>query len=78
MPYFLLRHQHAATECGGAFGAWTDSSPLRHRCARLEVPRRRSSRGGAWRPDIVAALELLPRFAPTRTSVSRVRDVEIP
>jgi hypothetical protein len=80
MPVFLLHHEHAAAECAAAFAAWTGfESPLRHRPAASTC----LAGGHAlwWRveardPD--AALQLLPRYVRARTSVTGVRDVEIP
>jgi hypothetical protein len=80
MPLFLLHHQHAAAECDAAFAAWTGfTSPLRHRPAASTC----LADGHAvwWRVEAVnadAALALLPRYVRTRTSVTGVRDVEIP
>jgi len=80
MPCFLLHHQHSAAECEVAFAAWAGfDSPLRHRPAASTC----LAGGHAmwWRveaADLTAALDLLPRFVRTRTSVTRVRDVEIP
>jgi hypothetical protein len=80
MPFFLLHHQHAAAECDAAFAAWTGfPSPLRHRPAASTC----LTGGHAvwWRveaADVEASLALLPRFVRSRTSVTGVRDVEIP
>ncbi len=80
MPFYLLHHQHTATECAAAFAAWTGfESPLRHRPAASTC----LAGGHAvwWRveaPDTSAALALLPRFVRRRTTVTGVRDVEIP
>ena len=80
MPFFLLHHQHAAAECDAAFAAWTGfDSPLRHRPAASTC----LAGGHAvwWRveaADVLAALELLPRYLRSRTTVTGVRDVEIP
>lgn len=80
MPFFLLHHQHAAAECDTAFAAWNGfDSPLRHRHAASSC----LAGGHAlwWRveaADVRAALELLPRFVRARTSITTVRDVEIP
>jgi len=80
MPLFLLHHQHAAAECAAAFAAWTGfDSPLRHRQAASTC----LAGGHAlwWRveaADAAAALALLPRYVRKRTSVTGVRDVEIP
>jgi hypothetical protein len=80
MPYFLLHHQHDAAECDVAFAAWTGfDSPLRHRRAASTC----LAGGHAvwWRVEAEsadAALALLPRYVRKRTSVTGVRDVEIP
>jgi hypothetical protein len=80
MPFFLLHHEHAAAECDAAFAAWTGyDSPLRHRPAASTC----LAGGHAvwWRVEArsaSAALELLPRYVRARTSVTNVRDVEIP
>jgi hypothetical protein len=80
MPLFLLHHQHAAAECDAAFAAWTGfSSPLRHRPAASTC----LAGGHAvwWRVEAMnpeAALALLPRYVRKRTSVTSVREVEIP
>jgi hypothetical protein len=80
MPFFLLHHQHAAAECDAAFAAWTGfDSPLRHRPAASTC----LAGGHAvwWRveaADVGTALALLPRFVRSRTTVTGVRDVEIP
>jgi hypothetical protein len=80
MPCFLLHHQHAPSECAAAFAAWTGfDSPLRHRPAASTC----LAGGHAlwWRvqaADAAAALELLPRYLRTRTSITSVRDVDIP
>ena len=80
MPHFLLHHEHDPAECATAFAAWNGfNSPLRHRPAASTC----LAGGHAlwWRveaPDRSAALALLPRYLRSRTSVTRVRDVEIP
>lgn len=80
MPLFLLHHQHGAAECAAAFAAWTGfESPLRHRPAASTC----LAGGHAlwWRVEAAdddAALALLPRYLRTGTTVTRVRDVEIP
>jgi len=80
MPPFLLHHEHAAAECDAAFAAWTGfTSPLRHRPAASTC----LAGGHAvwWRVEAVtaeAALALLPRYVRMRTTVTSIRDVEIP
>ena len=80
MPFFLLQHRHAASECAAAFAAWTGfRSPLRHQAAASTC----LAGGHAlwWRvqaEDAAAALALLPRFVARRTVPIEIRDVEIP
>ncbi len=80
MPLYLLHHQHAAAECAAAFAAWSGyDSPLRHRPAASSC----LAGGHAvwWRVEAESAdgaLGLLPRYVRTRTTVTGVRDVEIP
>jgi len=80
MAFYLLHHQHAAAECAAAFAAWTGfTSPLRHRTAASTC----LAGGHAvwWRveaPSADDALALLPRYVRARTSVTSIRDVEIP
>jgi len=80
MALFLLHHQHAPAECAAAFAAWTGfDSPLRHRRAASTC----LAGGHAlwWRVEaasVDAALALLPRYVRERTSVTSIRDVEIP
>jgi hypothetical protein len=80
MPSFLLAHRHEPNECAAAFAAWRGfDSPLRHGRAPSTC-----LVGGHriwWRieaPDSNGALALLPRFVADRTTVTEVRDVEIP
>ena len=80
MPFFLLHHEHQPADCATAFAAWSGfDSPLRHRPAASTC----LTGGHAlwWRveaPDPGSALGLLPGYLRARTSVTRVRDVEIP
>jgi hypothetical protein len=80
MPVFLLHHEHAAGECDAAFATWTGfDSPLRHRPAASTC----LAGGHAlwWRVEAASdedALTLLPRYLRQRTTVTGVRDVEIP
>jgi len=80
MPIYILHHQHDPAECATSFAAWTGfDSPLRHRPAASTC----LSGGHAlwWRVEaanIPAALELLPRYVRRRTSVTSVREVQIP
>jgi hypothetical protein len=80
MPQYLLHHEHTASECDAAYAAWTRfDSPLRHRPAATTC----LAGGHAiwWRleaPDVDAALALLPSYVRERTTVTSVREVEIP
>jgi len=80
MPFFLLQHRHAPSECAAAFAAWTGfRSPLRHGSAASTC-----LAGGHslwWRVqahDEADALALLPKFVARRTIPIEIRDVEIP
>jgi hypothetical protein len=80
MTTFLLHHRHTAAECGAAFAAWTGfDSPLRHRRAPSTCL---SGDHSVWwqvsAADAAHALALLPRFVAERTTLTVVRDVEIP
>jgi hypothetical protein len=80
MPFFLLHHRHAASECAAAYAAWTGfPSPLRHGWAAS------TCLGGGhaiwWRvvaADAAEALALLPTFVAKRTTPIEIRDIEIP
>jgi hypothetical protein len=80
MPCFLLHHRHEPDECGVAFASFKGhDSSLRHR------PTIASCRTGGhsiwWTVEAASAagaLELLPFFVATRTSVTRVSEVDIP
>ncbi|HKH18168.1 MAG TPA: hypothetical protein VKA57_11625 [Solirubrobacteraceae bacterium] len=80
MPVFLLHHEHEPGDCAAAFAAWTGfDSPLRHRPAASTC----LAGGHAlwWRvqaADGAAALGLLPRYVGDRTTVTEVREIEIP
>ncbi len=80
MPSFLLHHRHDPFECAAAFAAWNGfTSPLRHRPA----PSTCLAGGHAiwWTveaPDRDAAVALLPRFVGDRSTITEVREVEIP
>jgi len=80
MARYLLLHRHDATECGAAYAAWKGFvSPLRHALALSSC-----LEGGHaiwWNVearDPRSALELLPRYLAERTSVVKIREVEIP
>jgi len=80
MTRYLLRHHHAPQECGVAFTSFKGfESPLRHRATLA------SCRSGGhaiwWTVDAATeqeALQLLPFYVATRTTVTRVSDVRIP
>ena len=80
MPKFLLQHQHEAAECEAAFAAWRGfESPLRNH------PADSTCLAGDhrlwWRVEAEsseAAVALLPAFVGERTTVTRVREVEVP
>jgi hypothetical protein len=80
MPSFLLCHQHDPAECGAAFAAWAGfDSPLRHRqaaCTCLTGGHALWWQVEARDPD--AALALLPHYVRERSSITRVREIEIP
>jgi hypothetical protein len=80
MTTYLLHHRHTATECATAFAAWAGfESPLRHRSAPSTCL---SGDHSVWwqvtAADAAAALAMLPRFVAERTTLTPVRDVEIP
>lgn len=80
MPIYLLHHQHGAADCAAAFAAWIGfDSPLRHRPAASTC----LAGGHAlwWQveaPSRGAALALLPQVIRRQTTVTDVREVEIP
>lgn len=77
---YVLEHRHDPHECGVVFAAFKGiESPLRHR------PTLASCRSGGhaiwWTVDAETedeALGLLPDYVATRTTISRVSEVEIP
>jgi hypothetical protein len=80
MPRYLLHHRHLPHECGAVFASFKGhESPLRHRPTMASCPY-----GGHeiwW--DVTAdsnqsALELLPFYVATRTTVVSVAAVDIP
>jgi hypothetical protein len=80
MATFLLHHRHTAAECAASFAAWAGfDSPLRHRRAASTCL---AGDHSVWwqvnAPDGHTALALLPRFVAERTTIARVREVEIP
>ncbi len=80
MPSYLLNHRHEPDECAVAFASWNGfDSPLRHRAAASTCLA--GEHTVLWRvcaADVAAALALLPRYVRRRTTVTPVRDVEIP
>jgi hypothetical protein len=80
MAHYLLHVEHAAADCAAAFAAWSGfDSPLRHRPAASTCLG--DGHAVCWRvvtASAAAALALLPRYVRARTSVTAVRDFEIP
>jgi hypothetical protein len=80
MARYLLHHRHDPDKCGVVFASFKGhQSPLRHR------PTLASCRSGGhaiwWTVDAGSeddALALLPPYVATRTSVTRVSEVQIP
>jgi hypothetical protein len=80
MPCFLLHHRHEPDECGVVFASFKGhDSRLRKR------PTIASCRTGGhaiwWSVETATAAEalaLLPFFVATRTSITRVTQVDIP
>jgi hypothetical protein len=80
MSRYLLEHRHQPQECGVAFASFKGHrSPLRRR------PTVASCRSGGhtiwWTVEAESeddALRLLPYYVATRTTVTRVSEVEIP
>jgi hypothetical protein len=80
MPCFLLHHRHEPDECGVVFASFKGHDSVLRRQPALA-----SCRTGGhaiwWRVEAAsaaAALALLPFFVATRTSVTRVSEVDIP
>jgi hypothetical protein len=80
MPCFLIHHSHEPSECGAVFAAFKGhGTPLRHQAtiASCEF-------GGHaiwWTVEAGSesgALELLPYFVAQRSTVTRIREVDIP
>jgi hypothetical protein len=76
----LLQHRHEPRECGVVFASFKGhESPLRHRAT---VASCRSGGHAIWwsveATRAEEALRLLPAYVATRTTVSRVSEVEIP
>ena len=80
MATFLLHHHHEPHECGAVFASFRGhTSPLRHRATVSSC----MSGGHAIWWSVTAgsereALALLPLFVAERTTVNRVREVQIP
>ena len=80
MARYLLHHRHEPDECGVVFASFKGhDSPLRHQ------PALASCRTGGheiwWAVDADSeedALRLLPFYVATRTTVTRVSEVQIP
>jgi hypothetical protein len=80
MPRYLLHHRHAPDRCGVAFAAFKGhSSPLRHATTIASCPA-----GGheIWwlveASDPGQALAQLPFFVAQRSTVTEIREVQIP
>ena len=78
MPRYLLHHRHQ--ECGVAFAAFKgNSSPLRHTAT---VGSCVSGGHEIWwlvdAPDSEDAIAQLPFFVAARTTVTEIREVQIP
>jgi hypothetical protein len=77
---YLLEHRHAPRECGVVFASFKGhESPLRHR------PTLGSCRSGGhavwWEVEAETeadALLLLPPYVASRTTVTRVSEIDIP
>ena len=80
MSRYLLEHRHAPRECGVVFASFKGhESPLRHR------PTLGSCRSGGhavwWEVEAETeadALLLLPPYVASRTTVTRVSEIDIP
>lgn len=80
MSRYLLQHRHQPDECGVVFASFKGhESPLRHQATLASC---RSGGHAIWWTVEAAteaeALRLLPDFVATRTTATRVSDVEIP
>jgi len=80
MARYLLHHRHEPDECGVVFASFKGhDSPLRRR------PTLASCRSGGhaiwWTVEAASeadALRLLPYYVATRTTLTRVSEVQIP
>jgi hypothetical protein len=80
MSRYLLQHRHEPAECGVVFASFKGhASPLRHRAT---VASCRSGGHAIWwtvEADTEdEALQLLPPYVASRTSVARVTEIQIP
>ncbi len=80
MARYLLCHRHRPRECGIVFAWFKGShSPLRHQAALASCPR--GGREIWWTVQAEAeadAARLLPSYVAQRTTITRVREVQIP
>jgi hypothetical protein len=80
MPRYLLHHRHAAAECGVAFAAFKGhASPLRHTATVASCAT--GSHEVWWLVDASdreQALAQLPHFVAERSTVTEIREVQIP
>jgi len=80
MPLFRLHHRHEADECPAIYAAWKGfDSPLRRSVTLASC---REGGHAIWwdveAPDGRRALEQLPPYIASRTTISPVSQVEIP
>ena len=80
MPLFRLHHRHEADECSAAYASWKGfDSPLRRSLALASC---REGGHAIWwdveAADDRRALELLPPYVASRTTVLPVSEVAIP
>ena len=77
---YVLEHHHEPRECGVVFASFKGHpSPLRHRTTLASC--RSGGHGIWWTVEAESeddALALLPSYVAARTTVARVREVEIP
>jgi hypothetical protein len=80
MARYILQHHHTSAECGVVFNSFKGArSPLRHRTTLASC----ASGGHAiwWTVDADSeqhALDQLPPYVAKRTTVTTVREVQIP
>jgi len=80
MSRYLLQHRHTPDECGVVFASFKGhESSLRH---QLTLASCRSGGHEVWWTVEAAseddAMRLLPSYVAQRTTVARVREVQIP